>query len=73
MCRHGATDLNIHDIVLIAAAFCIQNRYVDGLATWQPRNDGMYLDMGLAPRDRLRQEKHTRNKRRRLQQQAEGG
>ncbi len=32
----GATDLEIHDIVLIAAAFCMYNRYVDGLATWQP-------------------------------------
>ena len=32
----GATDLEIHDTVLIAAAFCMYNRYVDGLATWQP-------------------------------------
>ncbi|WP_344056648.1 peroxidase-related enzyme [Microbispora corallina] len=29
----GATDLEIHDTVLIAAAFCMFNRYVDGLAT----------------------------------------
>lgn len=29
----GATDLAIHDTVLIAAAFCMYNRYVDGLAT----------------------------------------
>ena len=29
----GATDLEIHDAVLIAAAFCMYNRYVDGLAT----------------------------------------
>jgi alkylhydroperoxidase family enzyme len=28
----GATDLEIHDTVLIAAAFCMMNRYVDGLA-----------------------------------------
>jgi uncharacterized peroxidase-related enzyme len=28
----GATDLEIHDTVLIAAAFCMYNRYVDGLA-----------------------------------------
>ncbi len=27
----GATDLEIHDTVLIAAAFCMFNRYVDGL------------------------------------------
>jgi len=30
----GATDLEIHDTVLIAAVFCMCNRYVDGLATW---------------------------------------
>lgn len=29
----GATDLEIHDTVLIAAAFCMFNRYVDGLGT----------------------------------------
>jgi uncharacterized peroxidase-related enzyme len=34
--REGATDLEIHDTVLIAAAFCMYNRYVDGLATWTP-------------------------------------
>jgi alkylhydroperoxidase/carboxymuconolactone decarboxylase family protein YurZ len=33
---HGATDKEIHDTVLIAAAFCMYNRYVDGLATWAP-------------------------------------
>lgn len=44
--RQGATDLDIHDTVLIAAAFCMYNRYVDGLATWQPRNPGMYIEMG---------------------------
>ena len=27
----GATDREIHDTVLIAAAFCMFNRYVDGL------------------------------------------
>jgi uncharacterized peroxidase-related enzyme len=32
----GATDVEIHDTVLIAAAFCMFNRYVDGLATWAP-------------------------------------
>jgi uncharacterized peroxidase-related enzyme len=31
-----ATDREIHDTVLIAAAFCMFNRYVDGLATWSP-------------------------------------
>jgi uncharacterized peroxidase-related enzyme len=42
----GATDLDIHDTVLIAAAFCMYNRYVDGLATWQPRAPEMYATMG---------------------------
>ena len=42
----GASDLEIHDTVLIAAAFCMYNRYVDGLATWQPRNPEMYGQMG---------------------------
>jgi len=33
---HGATDKDIHDTVLIAAAFCMFNRYVDGLASNTP-------------------------------------
>jgi len=44
--QQGATDLEIHDTVLIAAAFCMYNRYVDGLATWQPRDEAMYAQMG---------------------------
>jgi uncharacterized peroxidase-related enzyme len=44
--KQGATDLEIHDTVLIAAAFCMYNRYVDGLGTWQPRDPEMYADMG---------------------------
>src|SRR6476469_8089751 len=32
--EHGATDSEIHDTVLIAAAFCMFNSYVDGLGTW---------------------------------------
>jgi uncharacterized peroxidase-related enzyme len=42
----GATDIEIHDTVLIAAAFCMFNRYVDGLATWQPDNEAFYDKMG---------------------------
>ena len=42
----GATDLEIHDTVLIAAAFCMYNRYVDGLGTWQPQDPDMYRQMG---------------------------
>ncbi|MBU8860742.1 MULTISPECIES: carboxymuconolactone decarboxylase family protein [unclassified Micromonospora] len=38
----GATDLEIHDTVLIAAAFCMFNRYVDGLGTWTPRDPEAY-------------------------------
>jgi uncharacterized peroxidase-related enzyme len=41
-----ATDLEIHDTVLIAAAFCMYNRYVDGLATWQPQDPSIYAEMG---------------------------
>jgi uncharacterized peroxidase-related enzyme len=44
--RLGATDLEIHDTVLIAAAFCMYNRYVDGLATWQPEDAEMYRQRG---------------------------
>ena len=43
---HGATDKEIHDTVLIAAAFCMFNRYVDGLATWQPHDPEMYREIG---------------------------
>jgi uncharacterized peroxidase-related enzyme len=41
----GASDLEIHDTVLIAAAFCMYNRYVDGLATWAREQDHIYRDM----------------------------
>lgn len=38
----NATDLEIHDTVLIAAAFCMFNRYVDGLGTFAPNDPEMY-------------------------------
>ena len=38
----GATDIEIHDTVLIAAAFCLFNRYVDGLAAWTPSDADGY-------------------------------
>ncbi|HSY01563.1 MAG TPA: peroxidase-related enzyme [Acidobacteriaceae bacterium] len=44
--EQGATDLDIHDAVLVAAAFCMYNRYVDGLATWQPDDPNSYRPMG---------------------------
>jgi uncharacterized peroxidase-related enzyme len=38
----GATDLEIHDTVLIAAMFSMFNRYVDGLATVAPDDPAVY-------------------------------
>jgi uncharacterized peroxidase-related enzyme len=40
----GATDIEIHDTVLIAAAFCMFNRYTDGLATWAPSDTAFYIE-----------------------------
>jgi uncharacterized peroxidase-related enzyme len=40
----GATDMEIHDTVLIAAAFCMFNRYVDGLGTWAPGDRMFYVN-----------------------------
>ncbi len=40
----GATDVEIHDTVLIAAAFCMFNRYVDGLGTLAPDNPADYAE-----------------------------
>lgn len=42
----GADDQAIHDTVLIAAAFCMFNRYVDGLATWAPTDPAIYARIG---------------------------
>ncbi len=44
--REGATDLEIHDTVLISAAFCMYNRYVDGLGTRQPVDEAFYRERG---------------------------
>ena len=40
----GVSDREIHDTVLIAAAFCMFNRYVDGLNTWAPQDRQVYID-----------------------------
>jgi uncharacterized peroxidase-related enzyme len=40
----GATDKEIHDTVLIAAAFCMFNRYVDGLNTLAPQDRNLYVE-----------------------------
>jgi len=42
--QRGATDREIHDTVLIAAAFCMFNRYVDGLGTWAPTDRQFYIE-----------------------------
>lgn len=42
--REGVTDVEIHDTVLIAAAFSMYNRYVDGLATWAPDDPATYRE-----------------------------
>jgi len=44
--QQGASDKEIHDTVLIAAAFCMYNRYVDGLATWAPTDPNLYRENG---------------------------
>ena len=43
----GADDRDIHDTVLIAAAFCMFNRYVDGLGTWTPVEPEAFHQMGM--------------------------
>ncbi|MCY0942985.1 carboxymuconolactone decarboxylase family protein [Streptomyces antarcticus] len=42
----GATDGHLHDTVLIAAAFCMYNRYVSCLATALPAEPGYYEEAG---------------------------
>lgn len=54
--RAGAVDLEIHDTVLIAALFCLYNRYVDGLATVAPTSPEFYAHLA----DRLVQNGYTR-------------
>jgi uncharacterized peroxidase-related enzyme len=45
--REGANDRDLHDAVLIAAAFCMYNRYVDGLATLASDDPADYLETGV--------------------------
>lgn len=44
--EHGASDRDIHDTVLIAATFCMFNRYVDGLDSYTPTDPAAYAEMG---------------------------
>lgn len=45
--EQGASNDEIHDTVLIAAAFCMYNRYVDGLGTWAPQDPDAYDQYGV--------------------------
>ncbi|MFJ5235115.1 carboxymuconolactone decarboxylase family protein [Kitasatospora sp. NPDC088391] len=42
----GADDETVHDTVLIAAAFCMYNRYVDGLGAITPDDPAVYRVIG---------------------------
>ena len=50
--KEGATDKEIHDMVLIAAAFSMFNRYVDGLASFTPTDEKEYEAMGKRMADK---------------------
>lgn len=52
----GASDIELHDTVLIAALFCMYNRYVDGLATALPKEASYYRTLA----DRLVHHGYTR-------------
>jgi uncharacterized peroxidase-related enzyme len=56
--NEGATDIEIHDTVLIAALFCLYNRYVDGLATVTPTLPEFYNNLG----NRLKEHGYNRMK-----------
>lgn len=45
--QYGATDLEIHDTVLIASLFCLYNKYVDGLASITPTDPAFYERLGF--------------------------
>jgi len=42
----GATEVDVHDVIWSPLPSCMFNRYVDGLGTWQPRDESMYAEMG---------------------------
>jgi uncharacterized peroxidase-related enzyme len=42
----GASDMEIHDTVLIASLFCLYNKYVDGLATALPDDPAYFQHLG---------------------------
>lgn len=49
---HGATDMELHDTVLIAALFSLYNRYVDGLASVTPTDPAFYTRLGNILKDK---------------------
>ena len=44
--KAGASDTEIHDTVLIAALFCLYNKYVDGMASTTPTETAFYQALG---------------------------
>lgn len=50
--KFGANDREIHDTVLIAATFCMYNRYVDGLNSFTPTDATAYEEMGKRMADK---------------------
>jgi len=44
--KEGASDMDVHDTVLIAAMFCMFNRYVDGLGTEMPQDMALFASRG---------------------------
>lgn len=50
--KHGATDLELHDTVLIAALFSLYNRYVDGLASVTPTDPAFYDRLAVILKDK---------------------
>lgn len=52
----GATDIEIHDTVLIAALFCLYNKYVDGLDAFTPTDPSYYTTLA----DRIVHHGYTR-------------
>ena len=48
----GATDMQLHDTVLIAVLFSLYNRYVDGLASVTPTDPAFYNRLANILRDK---------------------
>lgn len=48
----GASDMEIHDTVMIAALFSFYNRYVDGLGTFAPDDPTYYAEMAVRLKER---------------------